>query len=91
MRAHRGVVLGVYVLARALPPRVALRGHLGQFPRVDDRRVAKLLTWPWWSSAALVTLLLKWRFSPYCSSCIDSPVEELGGVSPTVALVVDPQ
>ena len=57
-RAHRGIALGVYGLTRALPPRVALGGHLGQFPRVDDRRVAKLLTWPWWSSSALATALL---------------------------------
>jgi hypothetical protein len=32
-------------------------GSLG--PRVNDRRVAKLLTWPWWSSAALVTAPLE--------------------------------
>ena len=43
-RVHRGIALGVYGPARALPPRVALGGHLGQFPHVDDRRVAKLLT-----------------------------------------------
>ena len=51
-RVHRGIALEVYGLV------CALRGHLGQFLRVDDRRVAKLLTWPWWSSAALAMLLL---------------------------------
>ena len=63
-RVHQGIALEVYGLARALPPRVALGGHLGQFPRVDDRRVAKLLTWPWWSSAALATAPLLIGISP---------------------------
>ncbi len=37
---------------------------------------SKLLTWPWWSSAALATAPLD-QHLPYCSSCIESPVEEL--------------
>ena len=51
-RAHRGIGLGVCGLARTAPTRAALLGPPWQFPRVDDRRVAKMLTWPWWSSAA---------------------------------------
>ena len=47
--AHQGIALGVYGLACATPPQVALWGPLGKFPHVDDRRVAKMLTWPWWS------------------------------------------
>ncbi len=57
-RAHWGIALGVYGLARATPLRVALWGPLGQFPRVDDRRVVKTLTWPWWSLESLLLRLL---------------------------------
>ncbi len=39
----------MYGLARATLPRVALRGPLGKYPRVDNRRVRIALTWPWWS------------------------------------------
>jgi len=56
-RAHRDIALGVYRLARATPPRVALRGPLGRFPRVDDQRVLKTLTWPWWSLEGLLSQL----------------------------------
>ena len=51
-RAHRGIGLGVCGLARTTPTRAALPGPPWQFPRVDDRRVQKTLTWPWWSSVA---------------------------------------
>ncbi len=57
-RVHRGIALGVYGLARATPPRVALWGPLGQYPRVDDRRAVKTLTWPWWSLEGLLSQLL---------------------------------
>ena len=53
-RAHRGVALGVCGVARALSPRVALGGHLGQFLHVDDRAVSRALTWPWWSPPPLL-------------------------------------
>jgi hypothetical protein len=46
------VGLGVCGLTRTTPTRAALPGSPWQFPRVDDRRVQKTLTWPWWSWVA---------------------------------------
>jgi hypothetical protein len=49
-RAHtRGIALGVYGLAQATPPLVALRGLLGQYPCVNDQQVRIALSWPCWS------------------------------------------
>ncbi len=39
-RAHWGIALGVYELACAAPPRVALWGPLGQFLHVIDTNLA---------------------------------------------------
>ncbi len=38
-RAHTGIAVGVYGLTCATPTQVALRGPLGQYPRVDDRQL----------------------------------------------------
>ena len=46
---HQGITLGVYRLAHATPPQVALQGSLGQYPCVDDQWVVVTLTLPWWS------------------------------------------
>ncbi len=46
---HQGIALGVYGTAVPTPPWVALWGPCGEFPTIDDRHVAMMLTWPWWS------------------------------------------
>ncbi len=47
--ARQEIALGVYGTAAPTPLRVALRGHCGAFLAVNDRRVAMMLTWPWWA------------------------------------------
>ncbi len=49
MRAHQEIALGVYGTAVLTLPWVALRGPCGAFPAANDRLVAMMLTWPWWS------------------------------------------
>jgi hypothetical protein len=66
-RAHRGIALGVCVIACALLPRVALRGPFGQFPRVDDRAGCKTLTWPWWSLEGRLSRLLPLKMAALSS------------------------
>jgi hypothetical protein len=48
-RARQGIALGVFGTTVPTLPRVAFRGPCGSFPTVDDRCVAMMLTWPWWS------------------------------------------
>ncbi len=57
--AQRGITLGMYGIAPAIPPQVTLWGPLGQYPHVDDWRVVKTqlgLAGPW---KALATALLE--------------------------------
>ncbi len=47
-RACQEIALGVYGTAVPTLRQVGLWGLWGSFPTVNDLRVAKMQTWPWW-------------------------------------------
>ncbi len=56
-RVHHGLAHRVFGLLGPTLPQVALRGLRGAFVAVDDRRVAMVLTRPWWSLEGLAVAI----------------------------------
>jgi hypothetical protein len=66
-RAHRGIALGVCIIACALSLRVALWGPFGKFSRDNDHAGCKTLTWPWWSLEGRLSRLLPLKMTALSS------------------------